>query len=50
MTFTFKLARRIARLRTIPALLLPLLAACAAGDPTGVSSDATPPHSGTDQE
>jgi hypothetical protein len=39
MTFTFKLARRLARLRSVPALLLPVLAACAAGEPTSISSD-----------
>ena len=39
MTFTFKLARRLARLRSVPALLVPVLAACAAGEPTSISSD-----------
>ncbi|HZE75103.1 MAG TPA: hypothetical protein VE091_07315 [Gemmatimonadales bacterium] len=38
MTFTFKLARRLARLRIIPALLLPILAACAAGEPLDPST------------
>jgi len=33
MTFTHKLARRLALLRSGPVLLLPILAACAAGEP-----------------
>jgi Polysaccharide lyase len=45
MTFMFKLSRRGARLRTNPALLLPLVAACAGGDPTGVATDDTPDNS-----
>jgi hypothetical protein len=43
MTFTFKLARRLARLRSGPALLLPFLAACAAGEPTGITSPTDTP-------
>ncbi|HZE74812.1 MAG TPA: hypothetical protein VE091_05850, partial [Gemmatimonadales bacterium] len=38
-----KLARRLARLKTGPALLLPFLAACAAGEPTGITSPTDTP-------
>jgi hypothetical protein len=47
MTYTYKLARRLARLRNGSAFLLPLLAACAAGAPTGPSND-PPPDTGSD--
>lgn len=36
MTYTFKLSRRLAAMR-FGAVLLPVLAACAGGDPTGIS-------------
>jgi len=44
MTYTFKLARRLARLRRGPALLLPFLAACAAGEPTGITTPTDTPE------
>jgi len=42
MTYTYKLARRLARLRNVPALLLPILAACSAGQPTDISPSNSP--------
>jgi len=42
MTYTYKLARRLARLRKGAAFLLPILAACSAGEPTDISSDNPP--------
>src|SRR6476661_417586 len=42
MTYTYKLARRLARMRRGPSLLLPFLAACAAGEPTGIAPTDTP--------
>lgn len=47
MTYTYKLARRLARLRNGTALVLPLLAACAAGDPVS-PTDNPPTDSGPD--
>jgi hypothetical protein len=44
MTYTFKLSRRLARLRHIPVLLLPILVACAAGEPTGITSPTDTPQ------
>src|SRR5690242_4421200 len=44
MTYTYKLARRLARMRRGPSLLLPFLAACAAGEPTGITSPTDTPE------
>jgi hypothetical protein len=49
MTYTYKLARRLARLRTLPALLIPILAACSAGQPTDPSSTNDSGDTSTDQ-
>ena len=48
MTYTYKLARRLARLRHGPAVLLPLLVACAAGEPSGPNSDPLTTDTGAD--
>ncbi len=49
MTFTHRLARRLARLRRGSACLIPLLvAACAAGEPTTISSTDNSLDNGTD--